>query len=38
MTLDKLKTTNNRGVSKTTIEENKNFLSEIVGNKNCNIY
>jgi len=38
MTLDKLKTTNKRGVSKTTIEENKNFLSEIVGNKNCNIY
>ena len=37
-TLDKLKTTNKRGVSKTTIEENKKFLSEIVGNKNCNIY
>jgi hypothetical protein len=37
-TLDKLKTTNERKDSKVTIEEDKNFLSEIVSNKNCNIY
>ena len=36
-TLDKLKTTNERKDSKTTIEEDKSFLSEIMG-KNCIIF
>jgi hypothetical protein len=37
-TLDKLKTSNERKDSKAIIEEDKNFSSEIVSNKNCNIY
>ena len=37
-TLDKLKSTNERKETKPAIEENKNSLPEIGGNKNCIIY
>ena len=37
-TLDKLKNVDERKESKATIEENKNYLTEVVDNKNCNIY
>ena len=37
-TLDKLKSTNERKESKANIEENKNYSSKDVSNKNCNIY